>query len=151
MKLQKALKLKNTLAGEISSLQLLIRQKNSFTDGSIDTSVFNAQEMYDELLRKIESLVNLKIMINDANEEIQAKIYKMGEYKSLISFWQSMPIQSGIVTNNSYAGTSSIIYVAQFSELEKMAKIKEYQKLIDSLQEDIDTHNYTTEIPFEEI
>ena len=28
--------------------------------------------------------------------------------------------------------------------------IKEFQKLVDSLQEDIDTHNFLTEIPFDE-
>lgn len=150
MKLQKALKLKNTLVGEINSLQQLIRQKNSFTEGSVNVEAFDTRKMYEELLQKIEKLVNLKILINDANEEIQAKIYQMSEYKSLISFWQSLPVVSGVITNNSYAGASSINYIAQFNELEKLEKIKEYQKLVDSLQEDIDTHNFLTEIPFDE-
>ena len=100
---------------------------------------------------QIEKLVNLKILINDANEEIQAKIYQMSEYKSLISFWQGMPVVSGTITTNSYGGGNSTInYIAQFSEVEKLEKIKESQKLVDSLQEDIDTHNFLTEIPFDE-
>lgn len=149
MKLQKALKFKKTLAGEIASLTALIRQKNSFTEGMVDVNVFNNRVLYDELMSKVEKMINLKIMINDANEEIQPTIYKLGEIKSLINFWQGLPVTSGVITNNSYAGASSITYVAQFTESEKIAKVKELQKLADSLQEQIDLHNFTTEIPFE--
>ena len=151
MKLQKALKLKNTLAGEISSLQNLIRTKNSYIEGSsVDLTAFDTRVLFGQLLSKIEDLVNLKLMINDANEEIQAKIYTISEYKSLITFWNQMPTTSGAITSSSYAGTSVTNYIAQYSEVEKMEMIKKYQGLVDLLQEEIDQHNYTTEIPWEQ-
>lgn len=149
MKLQKALKLKNTLAGEISSLQQLIRQKNQYVEGSgIDLTAFDTRKLYDDLMSKIEKLVNLKLLITEANLEIQDKIFRISEYKSLIQFWQGVPVVSGMISSTSYAGTSTVTYVAQYSEVEKMEMIKKYQYLIDVLQEELDTHNYTTEIPF---
>lgn len=150
MKLQKALKLKNTIAGEISSLQNLIRSKNNYTEGSyIDLEAFDTRVLFQELLDKIEDLVNLKLMINDANEEIQPKIYTISEYKSLITFWNQIPTTCGTINISSYGGNTVTNYITQFTEVEKMEMVKKYQGLVDLLQEEIDQHNYTTEIPWE--
>ncbi len=149
MKLQKALKVKKSLVGEIATLQRLIQQKNSFIDGTVNIDFFNVPKLYEQLEDKISQLVSLKMIINTANEQIQSKIYMISEYKSLISFWNGLSTVSGVQYQNGYAAANiERIYVAQFDELYKIEKIKDLQEKIDKLQEDIDSYNHNIDIPW---
>ena len=149
MKLQKALKVKKTLANEIVVLERLIRQKNSFIEGTVNTETFNVPKLYEELEDKISQLVSLKLAINTANEQIQSCIYLISEYKSLINFWNGLETTSGIQYQTGYAAANiERKYVAQFDEVYKIAKVKELQEKIDLLQERIDTYNHNIEIPW---
>lgn len=150
MKLHKALKLRKRLVGEITKLKSEIQAKNSYMVGSLNAEKYNVSKMYDELLEKIDQLTALKFVINEANREIQSKIYVMSEYKALITFWNSVSTTEGTQEGGRYGSEALREYIAQVDEETRNAYVKDYQARVDALQEEIDTFNYTTEIPWDE-
>jgi len=148
MKLYKALKLRKSLVGEITKLKQQIKEKNSYLEGSKNGEKFDVQKTYDELLNKIDELTGLKFAINEANKEIQAKIYTLAEYKALIAFWNEVSVVEG----TQVIGYSDKVqsYVCQFDEAKRNEIVKNFQKRVDALQEELDEFNYTTDIPWDE-
>lgn len=148
MKLSQALKTKKRLAAEIQHLKNRIQSKNSYIKESKVAEKFNVEEMYSELQAKVQELVNLKIAINEANREIQSTIYLLGEYKSMIAFWNSVNTNEGY-QERGYQDTLTE-YACQIDEIKKIANVALYQQKADSLQDQIDTYNYTTEVAWDE-
>lgn len=146
MKLYKALKLRKNLIGEITKLKNQIKEKNSYLEGSKNGEKFDVQKNYELLLSKIDELTGLKFVINEANREIQAKIYVLGEYKALIAFWNEVSVVEG----TQVIGYSDKIqnYMVQFDEEKRNTLVKEFQKRVDAIQEELDEFNFTTEIPW---
>jgi thymidylate synthase len=146
MKLYKALKLKKSLVGEIVKLKQQIKDKNSYLVGSQNGKKFSVDEAYTELLRKIETLTALKYVINEANREIQSKIYLLAEYKALIVFWNEVSVVEGAQTS----GYAEMLreYEVQYDENTRNTIVNQFQKKVDALQEELDTFNYTTDIPW---
>jgi hypothetical protein len=149
MKLQKALKLRKKLIGEIAQLKTRIQEKNSYTEGSLDAEKYNVPKLYKELQDKIDELVGLKYAINEANREIQSKIYVLSETKALIAFWKDVPVKEG-KHQVGYSEVADREYKAQIDEQTRNQMIEEFQSKVDAIQEEIDTYNYTTEIPWGE-
>lgn len=149
MKLHKALKLRKSLLGEITKLKKQISEKNSYLVGSKNAENFNVEEAYAELLSKIDELTGLKFAINEANREIQSKIYVMGEYKALIAFWNEVSVIEGVVSSGYSENLRD--YNVHFNEQKKNELIKDFQRRVDALQEEIDVFNYTTEIPWDDV
>lgn len=151
MRLQKALKLKKKITGEIAHLKTQIMSKNSYPEGSKNAVRFNIENLYENLLGKINELVGLKFAINEANREIQSKIYLLAEYKGLIEFWRSVNVTEGEHAMSVRYGESVMRnHLVTFNEEERDKKIKDFEEKIDALQEEIDTYNFTTEIPWDE-
>ena len=154
MKLQKALKLRKSLIGDITKLKQQINDKNSYiitrdNSGEILSTVkINVSDLYEKLLDKINQLIGLKYAINEANIEIQSKIYSLSEQKALIVFWNEVSVLEGAQA----IGYSENIkeYGVQFDEIQRNKIVDELQKKVDAIQEEIDTYNYTTEIPWDE-
>ena len=146
MKLYKALKVRKNLIGEITKLKHQIKEKNSYLEGSKNGENFDAEKAYELLLSKIQELTSLKFIINEANREIQAKIYLLGEYKALISFWNEVSVVDG----TQVAGYSDkvLTYSVNFTESTKEERINEYQKKVDAIQEELDEYNFSTDIPW---
>jgi hypothetical protein len=144
MKLSKALKEKKRLAAEIAHLKNLINSKNSYLEGSNVPEKFDVKELYGKLQGKIQDLVNLKIVINEANRDIQPMIYLLGEYKAMISFLSILNVQEGVVPASYNRGENT--FEVQFDELKREEMLKEYQDKADALQDEIDTYNYTTDV-----
>lgn len=149
MKLHKALKLKNRLAGEIAALKEQISNKNSYLTGSLNVYKYNVEALYVELLSKTQELINLKIVINEANNEIQSKIYLLSEYKSLISFWNDVSVVEGDNIDR-FSRSTVMNYSVQVDEERRNKIVAEFQVKVDALQEEIDTYNYTTEVQWDE-
>jgi len=148
MKLSKALKEKKRLSAEIAQLKNLINSKNSFVKGSKVDEKFDVRELYSQLEKKVQDLVNLKIVINEANKEIQSSIYLLSEYKAMISFLDILNVTEGIVPE-SYRQTETN-YEVQIDEIERNKLRKQYQDKADNLQDAIDTYNYTTDVMWNE-
>lgn len=148
MKLHKALKLRKSLVGEIAKLKQQISDKNSYLEGTINAEYFKISEITIILMLKINELVGLKFAINEANAEIQSKIYLLSELKALIAFWNGVSVDEGskIVGYNDTVKT----YRVQFNEKKRDDLVLNFQKRVDVLQEEIDVYNYTTDIPWEE-
>jgi len=146
MKLYKALKLRKNLVGEITKLKQQIKDKNSYLEGSKNGEKFSVENAYKELMQKIEELTSLKFVINEANREIQAQIYLLGEYKALITFLNEMPVAEG----SEMSGYSDTIktYVVQFDEEKRNGLVKKFQAIVDAIQEELDEYNFSTEIPW---
>jgi len=151
MKLSKALKVKKNLVGEIAKLKNQIARRNSYLVGSKNGEKFPAQETMAKLMEKIRLLTDLKYNINEANREIQAHIYMLGEYKALISFWQSVNITEGVTEAGGYRNTGSVLeYAVHVNEEDKDKLVDEFQLKVNALQDEIDNYNFTTEIPWGE-
>jgi hypothetical protein len=148
MRLHKALKLRKKLVGEITDLKNQIQSKNSFLDGSLNPEKYNVEKLYTDLLAKINELVALKFVINEANREIQSKIYTLSEYKALIAFWNSVSVVEGSQIVG-YSNSTITEYKVQVDEEKRTKLVKEFQEKVDALQEEIDVYNYTTEIPWD--
>ena len=150
MKLYKALKLKKKLVGEIARLKSNIQTKNSYMEGSLNATKYSVPKMYEELLEKIDELTGLKFAINEANREIQAQIYTLGEYKALIAFWNGVSTTEGTQIHG-FSNSVSAEYKVQVDEEAKNQYIKKFQDRVDAIQEEIDTYNYTTDIAWDEL
>jgi hypothetical protein len=148
MKLYKALKLRKSLIGEITKLKQQIKEKNSYLEGSKNGEKFDVQKAYDELLSKIDELTGLKFVINEANKEIQAKIYTLAEYKALIAFWNEVSVDEGTKVASIYSEKVQS-FVVQVDEAKRNEIVKNFQKRVDALQEELDEYNFTTEIPWD--
>jgi hypothetical protein len=74
----------------------------------------------------------------------------MSEYKALITFWNSVSTTEGTQEGGRYGSEALREYIAQVDEETRNAYVKDYQARVDALQEEIDTFNYTTEIPWDE-
>lgn len=151
MKLHKALKLRKKLVGEIAELKQQIQSKNSFLDGSLNPDKYSVPKMYDELLKKIDTLIGLKFVINEANREIQSKIYVLAEYKALIAFWKGVSTAEGKQAISRFSETATMDYKVQVDEETRNKYVKNFQDRVDALQEEIDTYNYTTDIPWDNV
>lgn len=147
MKLHKALKLRKRIVGEISRLKDQINTKNSYIAGSVNPEKYSVNELYIELQKKIDELVALKFVINEANREIQSKIYILSETKALIAFWNEVSVVEGTQTFG-YADVATREYNVQIDEEKRNQIVREFQIKVDALQEELDTFNYTTEIPW---
>jgi len=151
MKLHKALKLRKKLVGEISELKTQIQVKNSYLVGSLNAEKYNVPKLYEELLEKIDQLCGLKFVINEANHEIQSKIYVLAEYKALIAFWNGVPTAEGTQESSGFRfGEATREYKVQVDEEHRNEYVKDFQTKVDSLQEEVDIFNYTTDIPWDE-
>jgi len=146
MKLYKALKLRKNLIGDITKLKIQIKEKNSYLAGSLNGEKFSAEEVYKDLLDAIEELTAIKFVINEANREIQAKIYLLGEYKALIAFWNEVSVAEG----SQVIGYSDKIqtYMVHYDESKRNEMVNAFQKKVDAIQDELDEFNFNTEIPW---
>jgi len=147
MKLYKALKFKKNLIGDITKLKEEIKEKNSYLEGSKNGENFDSTDAYEKLLTKINELVGLKYAINAANQEIQSKIFLLGELKALIAFWKEVSVVEGAQMVG--YGDKISNYCIHFDENQRNEIIEKFQKQVDALQDELDEYNYETEIEWE--
>jgi hypothetical protein len=105
------------------------------------------EKIYADLQAKINELVGLKYVINEANRPIQEQIYRLSELKALLVFWNGVNVQEGEHMVG-YSEAKTIKYVSQVDEIKRNQMVEEFQKKVDVIQEEIDTYNYTTDIPW---
>lgn len=145
MTISKALKRKNVLVKEISTLVERISSYNSYLSGT--TPTYNAVELLGELKAKTNELIKLKSDLNKANQPIQESIYKISELKSFISRIKNINTTAGKQISGRFSATTGEVeYFAQISTLQLDALVKASEVEVDELQEKIDTFNYTTTI-----
>ena len=146
MNLYKALKERKNLIGDITKLKHQIKEKNSYLEGSKNGQNFDAQKAYEELRSKISELCGLKVVINEANREIQARIYLLAETKALIAFWNEVPVSDGA----QMIGYSDKVlnYEVKVTEKQRDEIVNEFQKKVNALQDELDEFNFNTDVPW---
>lgn len=146
MKITKALKLKNRLAGEISGLQGVISRENSRRDDN--PSKVDVSSEFEKLNSKRKELIDLKGRIARATAPIAPKLAELSELKSSITFVSGLPTREGEELVGTLSKESVLKYKwTAFMNRERVDKeVVKLQESINSLQDEIDEFNATTDV-----
>ena len=146
MKIAKALKLKNKLAGEIGELkELLAKQNVRPTKQKFD---YDNHEVLTRLRGKLDDLVKVKAAVAAANAELYEKIFRLAELKGLSTILASLDTKAGIFHEGGRFGEPGyeVEYVAQIGKVEIDKLTGELREQIQSLQDALDEFNFTHSI-----
>jgi hypothetical protein len=98
MKLAKALKLKNQLAGQVASLKESLKTQNCRpVQQPFD---YESQELLRQLHAHVEELVRVKTAIAVANTAIYNRVFRLAELKGLITTLGALETKQGVFREN---------------------------------------------------
>ncbi len=97
MTIKQALKEKNKLVKKISELNDKISTYNTIEVGN--KRPYDVQELFTELTKTIETLIELKTNIHKANSSVYHLIFRLSELKSLVTKLKSLPCTEGSLTD----------------------------------------------------
>lgn len=140
--LAKALKEKNKLKNEIALIEKKLNAHNSVIKGN--KRPFNMEEVDAQLLEKVNALVALKAAISKANAPVQEKIFRLAEVRGLISFYRKMTVKEGRQIEG--YRDEALDYECLFSEADIEVKVSKLEAEAESLQDTLDSFNFTTTI-----
>ena len=146
MKLTKALKLKNRLAGEVKFLKNRLSSQNSnLPPVPFD---FDSREVLADLRAKIDQLVSVKSAIAVANAAQYARIFRLAELRGLVAQLAELDTKHGTYKEGGeYSGvTRDVEYVAQIRKADVDRIGGELQTEISRLQDELDDFNVATSV-----
>lgn len=145
MKIAKALKIKNRLAGELNRIKALIERENSQLLANFNEN--KMKELSESFYNTKADLIRLKAKIQMKTAPISEKLIAIAETKDEMSFFQSLDTKDGesIVTRYG-AEPNTTVYKAYYTQDDVDKKVVEIQAQIDNLQDEIDEYNATTSI-----
>lgn len=153
--LAKALVVKNRLVQELNKLNTKIQRSNTLSinaktqDAPVPAFKVNMKNLLEEQEKLTQKLIGTKIAISLANKDLaqQTRIFRLSELKSQKDVIGLIRTDSGAVLNAGYGeGEYWTISVSQISEEAKEEMENNLQKEIDTLQEDMEKFNWTTEV-----
>lgn len=145
MNISKALKVKNRLIGKISSLMEIIKRENSRRNDN--PSTVNVEDLFVELSKTREKLVNLKAAIVMASAPIARSLASLSEIKDHINWMRSLPTREGQEIIHIGASQSIGYNWSSFVNREKLdLLLKSHQDEIDKLQDEVDEFNAKTQV-----
>ena len=163
MKIAKALKLKNRLAGEIAKLKEIVQARNVIEAGQ--EVVYDVKKMVDETMPSaITNLVTVKTAIAVANsgsfvnlasitaDSLKASpywaIFMIAEFKGMIETLKAINTKNGKFTD--FRGlrdaATQVEYVAQVKQQEIDRIVSGLEAEIDAMQDELDAYNATTDV-----
>jgi hypothetical protein len=143
MKLAKALKLKNQLAGELAQLKdLLAKQNVRSTKQKFD---YENREVLAQLRTKIDELVKVKAAIAAANADAYGKIFRLAELKGLVTALAGLDTKTGVFHEGGQFAHPGyeVEYVAQLGKVDVDKLVAELKEEIQALQDALDEFNFT--------
>jgi len=143
MKIAKALKLKNQLAGDVAQLkELLAKQNSRSTKQKFD---YDNREVLARLRAKLDQLVKVKAALAAANGEIYDKIFRLAELKGLVATLTALDTKAGVFHEGRGFGEAGyeVEYVAQLAKVDVDKLVAELKNEIQSLQDALDEFNFT--------
>jgi hypothetical protein len=146
MKLTKALKLKNQLAGEVAELKLRLASQNSRP--STVPFDYDANLVLSELRAKLDSLVEVKSAIAVANVALYPRIFRLAELKGLVATLKALDVRNGLFKEGAGYGQSAydIEYSAQLKKPAVDALVTDLEAEISALQDDLDEFNHRVSV-----
>jgi hypothetical protein len=140
MKLNKALKLKNKLVKEISTALAYVEANNSVEVGT--PRAYSVTEKLAEATTKTQKLVELKEKIHNANAPVWGKIFMLSELKAMVSKVKYLNTTEREASPSGYRDAVT----AEITLTQKDELVKKMEQQIEEIQEELDMHNYTTEV-----
>lgn len=147
MKLAKALKLKNQLAGDVAELKARLESQNARP--STVPFDYDAKEVLAELRAKIAKLVEVKSELAVANAELYPRIFRLAELKGLVATLKSLNVRNGLFKEGGGSfgqAAYDIEYTAQIKKPEVDALVAELEADISDLQDELDEFNHRTSV-----
>lgn len=148
MKIHKALKVKNRLAGEISKLQEILKRENSRR--SDNPSTVNCEEIYKNYQDVAGKLIQIKSSISRASAGIASSLSKLSECKNQLNYLNSLPTRRGVEAVFIGRDQEKLEYTWDtFLSREDIDKLtSELQLAINNLQDEIDNYNSSTDVDY---
>lgn len=146
MKIAKALKLKNQLAGDVAQLKdLLAKQNSRSTKQKFD---YDNREILTRLRAKLDELVKVKAAVAAANAEIYDKVFRLAELKGVVTTLTGLDTKAGVFHEGRGFGETvyEVEYVAQLGKVEVDKLVIELNAEIQSLQDALDEFNFTRSV-----
>jgi hypothetical protein len=146
MKIAKALKLKNQLAGEVAQLkERLIKQNSRSSKQKFD---YDNREVLARLRTKVAELVKVKAVIAAANAEIYDKIFRLAELKGMVTTFTGLDTKAGVFHEGGRFGDAGyeVEYIAQIGKVDVDKLVAELNAEIQSLQDALDEFNFTRSV-----
>ena len=143
MKLAKALKLKNQLAGEIAQLKETLAKQN--VRSAKQKFDYDNNDVLAQLRAKVDELVRVKTELARANVEAYERIFRLAEIKGLITTLKALDTKSGIFHEGRGFGEAAyeVEYIAQLNKVTVDARVNELEKETQALQDALDEFNFT--------
>lgn len=142
MTVKQALKQKNKLVADIKECWTIIHSQNSIEAGNPRRYSVSSQLAIVET--SILELVELKKKIHTANQPVFDKIFQMAELKGMVKELKKLSVDEGKVSER-YSSVQSVKEV-EVNIAERDTLVKELEKKIEVLQDELDIHNATTQI-----
>jgi len=146
MKIAKALKMKNQLAGEVAQLKdLLAKQNSRSTKQKFD---YDNREVLTRLRAKLDELVKVKAAVAAANVAVYDRIFRLAELKGLATTLNALDTKAGVFhEGRGFADASyEVEYVAQLAKVDVDKLVAELNAEIQSLQDALDEFNFTRSV-----
>ncbi len=146
MKLTKALKLKNQLAGEVAELKDRLGKQNS---RAITVPFdYDSREVLAALREKVDQLITVKAAIAAANAQQYARIFRLAELKGLVALLKALDVRHGVFKEggNFAQPAFEIEYVAQLKKSAVDALVAELETEIVALQDQLDEFNHMVSV-----
>ncbi len=150
MKLTKALKLKNQLAGEVTTLKdRLTKQNSRATTVAFD---YNNHEVLAALRASVNRLVEVKSAIASANAELYPRIFRLAELKGLVATIKELDVRNGVFkeAGNYIHPAVEVEYIAQLKKTEVDQLVADLEVEISALQDELDEANHAQSVSVSE-
>ena len=145
MTVKQALKLKNKLVKEITEELQKAQSYNSVEVGS--NRPYSSSESLEKVSTLTNELIELKTMIHQANSPVYDKIFRLSELKSLVSKIKVLNCTEGTSTDYySRRSENPPVMTSEISIVERDGMVKIMEDEIESIQDELDTHNALTQI-----
>ena len=143
MKLTKALKLKNQLAGDVAELKDRLSKQNS--RAATVPFDYDTREVLTALRAKVENLIAVKSSIATANVGLYPRIFRLAELKGLVTQLKALDVRHGVFKEaGNYAQPAyEVEYVAQLKKSVVDGLVAELETEISALQDELDEFNHS--------
>lgn len=143
MTIKQALKEKNRLIKALDDEFKKVYAYNSIDEGNVRP--YSTVDSLSNIMTLEEGLIDLKTQIHRANIGVYNKIFRLSELKSLAKKLNQIDCSEGKVSDR-YGRQEPSIKTAEISVVERDVRVKMIEEEIESLQEELDTHNATKTI-----
>ncbi|HTV42037.1 MAG TPA: hypothetical protein VMF08_15785 [Candidatus Sulfotelmatobacter sp.] len=146
MKIAKALKLKNQLAGDVAQLKDLLNKQN--VRSAKQKFDYDNREVLARLRAKLDELIKVKAALAAANTEVYEKIFRLAELKGLVATLTSMETKTGVFYEGGRFGEAAheVEYIAQLGKVDVDKLVAELKTEIQAIQDALDEFNFTRSV-----